>query len=244
MNPRLFSWEMNSLSDRKIIVQITFNSKALKHNKNQRFTKEWIDERMVIFMKFTLQSLKKQSNQDFITLVRYAEETEQLIVQALKRYGELPSNIEFVREADYENRITELIKDYRHLYLARIDSDDMYHQSFIQQLHDCQHKETTIALINQNGYLYDSIKECLSPIHFSSPPFHTLIYRTEEYSAGKRYPLRSHTAAIEYPHEFFPHRNYCIVIHSTNTTSHFRIKGKNHLSPPKTKQILSEFMNL
>lgn len=226
---------------KKVIVHIAFNTKNMA--KDQKFTKDWIENRIHIFTKYTLQSLKNQTNQQFTTLVRYEDESKAIIKQALKQYDPLPSNVIFIKESKYNRTLQKHIEGFNYLYLARIDSDDMYHQNFIQQLHDYQPKENTVALINQKGYLYDSIHHRLCKIRYSSPPFHTLIYRTKEYLEGKRYYLRCHTHAIKLPHEILDHRNFTVVIHSTNTSSKFKPKSEKDLvAPHRIDKVLRKFL--
>ncbi|MFS0907753.1 glycosyltransferase, partial [Priestia aryabhattai] len=85
---------------KKIIVEIHFNAFGFTPD---RFEKKWIDHRMALFMKYAVSSLKKQTNQNFLTLVRYEDSTEKLIKEALAQYKKLPSNIKFVNKAEHMN---------------------------------------------------------------------------------------------------------------------------------------------
>ncbi len=230
---------------KKIIVQIRFNTSDHQANQGKRFTKEWIDYRISIFMKYTLQSLKIQTNQDFITLVRYESTTEDIIREALRHYEELPNNILFIRNNEYKKYIKNSIKEYDWLYLARIDSDDMYHKSFIQQLHDYNHKEDTVVLINQKGYIYDSLHNKMCLTKRTSPPFYVEIYKSIDYMEGKRHPISSHKHPIRLPHEILNGRNYVIVIHSNNTASTFEgIDSNSILQNGEEREILQEFIGM
>lgn len=68
---------------KRIIVDILFN--AWKRS-SRIYDRDWIENRMKIFMNYTLKSLKGQSNQNYIALVRYDRSTEKLIRQALSKY--------------------------------------------------------------------------------------------------------------------------------------------------------------
>lgn len=133
--------------------------------------------------------------------------------------------------------------------LVRLDCDDMYHKNFIQKLHDYTPKKSAKALINQNGYIYDSIKKGIIKTYRKSPPFYTLIYKVDDYINGKRYNMPGgHTYAIKLSHEILAGRNYVIVIHSKNTSkntsgSYRKSNHKNRITNKnKVKQILKNFM--
>ncbi|WP_432401138.1 glycosyltransferase [Wukongibacter sp. M2B1] len=231
------------MSDKKvkIIVTIEFNSRS---NGISR-TKEWIDYRMDIFNKFTLQSLKKQTNQNFLALVRYAEKTEDLINNALSKYKSLPSNINFIRNKEHEDIINASIVGYDYLYLVRLDCDDMYHKTFIQQLHEYKPKKETRVLVNQKGYVYDSINNRLGNWYYVSPPFYTLIYKVTDYQNGYRIPIpRGHCTVIRNPHEVINKTNYTVVVHEKNTLNKFDNHRVGNAIKDKTtiKNILNNFM--
>lgn len=228
------------MSKKRIIIRIPFNTS--NHNGEERFTREWIDYRISVFMKFTLESLKNQTNQEFITLVRYVPETEDLIQQALRKYDRLPTNILFISNSDYKEFIINDIKNYNDLYLVRLDSDDMYHQSFIQQLYDYDHKEKTKVLINQYGYIYDSLRHLVCAVKRKSPPFYVELYKSKNYIEGERHRITGHNRAIQLPHEIIKERNYVIVIHSNNTASYYDVDEERSMHNGEEKKILKEFM--
>ncbi|WP_167578084.1 glycosyltransferase family A protein [Ammoniphilus sp. YIM 78166] len=196
---------------------------------------------MSIFMKFTAQSLKNQTNKNFIALVQYADQTEHIIRQTLKKYPKLPGNIRFIKGTDFEQEVARYIAGSESLYMARLDSDDMYHKTFIQQLHDYKPKKDTQVLINQKGYIYNSLNHTLSTYTRSSPPFFTFIYDTEKYLAGKRYKINGHNDAIKLPHEVLKPLNFIVVIHNANTMSKFT-RENMVTDSAKIKQILQQFM--
>lgn len=229
---------------KKIIMDISFNVKKFKE---ERLSKEWIDQRISIFMHYTLKSLKKQSNQEFLAPVQYDPFTEDLIKKALTTYDSLPANIQYVTPGEYYELILDGIKGYDYLYLVRLDCDDMYHQSFIQQLHDYKPKANTRVLINQRGYMYDSVHNRIVEIFNPSPPFYTLIYNTEDYVKGIRYKLPGgHGGAIKLPHEIIDKNNYVIHVHSNNTLNKFRphkfMVGDIISDDNKVKEIIQKFM--
>lgn len=84
-------------------MEIQFNGRSEKVKRSEKnqlwqvgLTKEWIEYRLRIFMKYTLQSLKKQTNQNFTALIKYASASEDLILKTLAKYEPLPDNIRFI----------------------------------------------------------------------------------------------------------------------------------------------------
>lgn len=226
---------------KKIIIISSLNTMNFK---KKRLEKEWIDYRIDIFMKFTMKSLKQQTNQDFQAFILYEKESEVILKEALAKYEKLPDNIQFTTLKE-SKQIADNIRGYDFLYLVRIDSDDMYHKSYIQKLHDYMPKEETQVLINQNGYLYDSLNHRLSKYYNESPSPYTLIYKTKDYLANFRYKLQGgHPGAIKLPHEIMDGINFVVTVHAQNTSTQFR--PKNHAGaitdPIKVNQILEDYM--
>lgn len=227
------------MAKKKVIIQIAFNIFKLNGN---RLSRKWIQNRIALFIKYTLKSLKAQSNQDFIALVRYEPESEGIIKETLSRYAPLPDNVLFIPENTYDEIVNNYIKDTTDLYLVRIDSDDMYHRTFVQQLHDYNHKPNTQVLINQYGYLYHSEKQRIAPSFHKSPSFYVLIYKAKDYITGQRHPLpEGHRSAIKLHHEILKRRNYLNVIHSTNTSNKKQLKASFHIAGANFNKLLIEF---
>lgn len=228
------------MGKRKFIINITFNT--FRWNEH-RLEKDWIDDRIEKFMKFSLRSLKLQTNQDFMALVQYDPLSEENIKQALERYDKLPENVRFVIPKG--NPILKHIEGYDTLYLIRLDSDDAYHKSFIQQLHDFQPKKDTKVIINQKGYLYDSTRNRLAHVFYESPQFYTFIYKVPEYLAGKKYLLSGgHAGAIALEHEILDKRNFLNIVHSSNvlkTPRHLNYKNIIH-NPEEVSAIVKQFL--
>jgi hypothetical protein len=231
------------LLDKKIVVVSAFNTFNFR---DCRVSKEWIDTRINIFMNYTLNSLKNQTNQDFLAFLLYDPTTEGMIFDALSKYEQLPENIQFINYKYFNRTMKEAINDYDYLYLVRIDCDDMYHLSYIQQLQDFHHKAETKAIINQKGHLYDSVNIRLANYFFESPPFYTLIYETEEYKKGLRYKLPGgHAGAIQLSHEIIDKTNFLFHIHSTNTLNRFEQRfntGGLVTNPEDIKKILVDYL--
>ena len=229
---------------KRVIISIKFNNWDSNEIGDERLSEHWINARIGIFMKFTLQSLKKQTNQDFLTLVLYENSTENYIFNALRNHENLPNNIKFIRKTDYEKEVNQYIKGFNQLFLARIDSDDLFHITFVEQLHNYKPKPKTVALINQKGYIYDSVNHRLGTWFYFSPPFYTFIYHTNEWLGGKRYSiLGGHKSVISYPHEILKEGNFIVVVHSNNIHSKFNSPYRQKIIEEKERidEILKDF---
>lgn len=211
------------MKNKCVIVEIHFNSYGFK---KERFTKKWIDYRIKIFMLYTYRCLLKQTNKNFKTFIYYADRTESLIHRALRKYKKLAPHIQFVKISARNKRVLDCLEGFKHVYFVRIDSDDMYCKTFIAQLHAFKPKPSTKALINQRGFWYDSNRKRMAAVIRKSPPFYTLIYKTEDFKNGMRYLLKGHGSVIRLRHEKLKPRNYMVIIHGKNTSTRFRIRKK------------------
>ena len=70
-----------------------------------------------IFMKYTRKSLENQTYQDFLTVVVYEPESEQIINNILKEYSNLPKNIIFTKNSSIP--INDYIKDGDEVLVVR-----------------------------------------------------------------------------------------------------------------------------
>ncbi|MFB4163996.1 hypothetical protein ACE1TI_09175 [Alteribacillus sp. JSM 102045] len=234
------------MKNKIIIFNILFNNLRKKHvpprpHPKIVLTKEWIHNRMKIFMNNTRKSLENQTNQEFIALVRYEDSTEDIIQTALDEYEKLPKNIIFIKESKVDSYIHSIIKNYYYLYLVRLDSDDMYHKAIVNRLHKYSPKSDTKVLINQNGFIYNTTNNIMAAYRKESPPFFTLVYNTSEYLEGVRHPITKHKEAIKLPHEVLKGRNFIVTVHSSNTSSRFKTSNDLKLSSKDTKRILRDF---
>ena len=206
-----------------IIIESCFN---IIPARKERLTKEWIENRINIFMNYTLKSLKAQTNQNFFALLLYDNRSEILIKNELEKYEELPKNVKFVTKDEFNKIVAERIKNYDLLYMVRLDCDDMYHKTFIQQLFDLDPLEGTQAIINQRGYIYDSVRNLIAEFPCKSPNYYTLIYNVKSYLNGERYKLPGgHDYVINLPHQIIRKYNYIRHAHSNNNVTRLEKYG-------------------
>ena len=223
--------------NKKIIIQIPFNIQGL--NIKNEMNEEWIRYRLKIFNNYTLKSLIAQTNQHFTLLFRCREETIPFIK---KEIGEsLPENILIIGK-EHEQKIKDLIKDYKYLYLVRLDSDDMYINIFMDMLHNYTPKLETEALMNGNGYVYNHNTKELAIWEYLSPPFFSLIYEVTDYLKGKRYHLKDGHSGVKFlKYEILSGRNYMVVVHEKNNVTTFEYKARKELIFDGKSEILKSF---
>lgn len=223
---------------RKIIISSKFNimtgNRNFTYGRNEhlRKNKEWIDNRVDIFMKYTGKCLMEQTNQDFTAVYVYADETEEDIKSAFSRYPKLNSNIIFVKKSEYEETIDNLSSDVDELFLVRLDSDDLYKKDIVEKLHNIEVDDSIEGLICRKGYMYEGLSNRLAKYYHKNFTFYTLIYRLNneevKYSSLDVTPYEllvdfSHGRIDDYNLLELQGRNYIFNIHGTNTDSTFEL---------------------
>lgn len=204
--------------NKKIIISIHFNS--LKYSE-KRLSVEWIEERLDIFWKYTLQSFKVQTNQDFEAYLHYDKLSKETVETALSKREALPPNVHFGDRSTNEEAIRESIQYSDVFYWVRLDSDNLYHKDYIQKLHDFEHKPETQALISQAGYIYGETTKRLAHYYQVSPPFYTLIYKPKEYIRGKRYEVPGGHGSVAklLKYETVAGDNFLVTVHNKNVSN-------------------------
>lgn len=232
--------------DRKIIIQISLNTRSKGGESTSRFDKElnktWIENRLRIFRQYTLQSLKAQTNQDFLVLINCHDETLNIINEFLNGFEKLPENIKIVGTTKFKEEVKNAITGFKYLYLVRLDSDDMYHKDFVNLISNYNNLIGTEALMNKNGYVYNHNTKELAKWEFFSPPFYTLIYDVDNYLKGQRYYLeRGHCGIRLLKYEILPGENYMIIVHKDNMTTTWEYEARKSLILDNKDKILKEF---
>ncbi|MBE0340012.1 hypothetical protein E4V51_01020 [Paenibacillus sp. 28ISP30-2] len=227
--------------NRKIVIEINFNNYGMNPN---RLTREWISERLDVFRTFTLRSLLSQTNADFLSVVKLAGGCSDIVEDELAKREPLPDPIRFGTSIESKRRINAYIEATDELLIARIDSDDLYHQSCVQQLHDYEFQPDTVALVNQMGYLWDAVEGQMAPVFHRSPSFYVFRYQAKDFLDDYRIVIPgkgTHGYVTELPHEVIPHRNYVNVIHAANTSVK-KVPVKDRLTEDDMKAVLAEFL--
>ncbi len=206
----------------KICIIISFNERNYINGLN--LTKEWIDYRIDIFMKYTMKNLMKQTSQDFTVIIKYQEGTKDLIDESLRRYPPLSNQYTFAKKSELNGIITSQLqeKDYDYLIMTYIDSDDMYHYQYLEKLKNYHPKADVRYLINQKGYIFDSVNHRLGHWLCKFPTFFALVYKVSDYSQGIRYKIDGRKIGTgDKQYEILDENNFMITVHQANTATHF-----------------------
>lgn len=224
---------------KRMVIPIHFNS--LKYS-DKRLTKEWIEDRLDIFWRFTLQSLKAQTNQEFEAYLMYDILSAQVVQEALSHREPLPENIKFLDLKAAKERIEDTLEGYDQLYWIRLDSDNLYEKNFIQKLYDAQPAPETQALVCQMGYMYDEQTGNIVPYYQFSPPFYTLIYEPKHYIRGFRYETPGGHGSVGklLKCEFLQGDNFLVTIHGANVSNASFLMSNHKALPQEMYQDILE----
>lgn len=201
--------------DKKLIFEVHFNDWG---GAAGRLTKPWIENRLALFMSYTLKSLQIQTMQDFTCYVLYEPKTKGTILDQLGKYKSLPRNIRFVTPVEYKSNLAKEIQGYQRFYLIHLSSDDMYRKDFVEKLLSFSPKQETRALIPQYGYVYDSVQHRLGKFFFWLPSYGVTIYNVTSYLKNQvlEYSWRD---ALKIPKEYINVKDPIWInhVHAFNT---------------------------
>lgn len=222
----------------RFIITIPFNNLAFSQ---ERLTYEWIKKRLNLFFKYSFQSLKNQTNQDFLALLMCDNSSMSNINQLLKEHEELPDNIKFIANSEGTKTVNDYIRGGDMYYAIRVDSDNTLKINFIDQLHRITINENTQAILAQRGYVfYEPTKELVYYTQ-DSPSFYALVYKVSDYMLGKLYLLQGgHMGVSKLNYKPMEGFNYVINIHSQNVSNNSAlIRNRPRVLNPQA--VLKEF---
>lgn len=233
---------------------------------------EWYDKRADIFIKYTLESLKKQTNKNFILWITFRPQellnpTTKRIAQALTKSG-IGNIMSFNgtmftedkatwHNTDLKERLTlclpslkEFVGDADWVFETNLDSDDMIHKKFSEIVLNYRPSKEG-ALFMRKGYVYNTqgrVAEWNNPI---SQQNYTIMFPTKIYfDAEKRLKyLKGFNTHEQVPILFknaeeLPEGLYCSVIHGGNISTVWthHFRGKEYFNFEEQKLILNNFI--
>ena len=127
---------------------------------NRILAEDYLEERFNIFEKYTLQSMKNQTNQNFTWLILFHKKTpnkfKQRIQQLKNEYNFIDlyfDNEEKFSFSDYCNNQGE---DKKWYITTRIDNDDMFAEDYIEQIQEYANKNLYTAVLSfERGKQFD-----------------------------------------------------------------------------------------
>lgn len=194
---------------------------------------EWLDHRFNLFFNTCLTSVLNQESRNFIWLIYLDIRTPLSYVQQLRdRIEDYPhievltkeggfDDIRYHLSADISKRIDS---ETEFLITSRIDSDDLIHKNFIQEVqHHFDYQE--YMSINFNfGWVYDRKMKVLGKAKNMSNPFISLIEKTNSNKPIKTVFWQSHTDFISERDRLEinnDERLWCMNIHQVNDSTKF-----------------------
>lgn len=249
-----------------IIVSIPFTGLGLF---NGYRGDEWFKRRIELFHKYTLHSLKKQTNQNFIIWCQFRpEERDNPLLQKLidSRIG---CNIEYVftfggiciwddrkenEEQGLLNRLKitlpglEKIVGKEDVKLINLASDDMYSDEVVESVFNAPFAPRT-ALTHQLGYIYSTDDRLAEWNPTTNPPFYTLMYTNEDFlNPEKHYKFlegfHSHEDIVKVFNPVrMPDRRYMVLVHNANISTQWShpFRGQEIYSQSEKNKILTKF---
>lgn len=192
----------------------------------------WINNRLDLFLNYTLSSILKQSEKSFHWVIFVDFETTISILEKLKYNLKLYPNIELKKYSgsfgdwrkQVKNSVAEIIpEDIEYLISTRIDSDDIVHFDFIKTIQSHFGNQNYLPLNFDKGYLLEASSGIISKKSNFSNPFVSLIEKKSE----KGYLTVYHKMHHEYLTDTSllrikdGTRLWCMMIHENNDSSSF-----------------------
>lgn len=159
----------------------------------KRVQPDWLEYRYRFMVDQTLASL---ANQSFVSPVYiFVEPHYRAEIDKIAQSKPLPEFCEIISEPIRDLLVAR--HDFDVLYLSRIDSDDLYHQTVVEEI--ISQEPTAECFVYRSGYVYDIPTRKLAPYKHPSPPFYTDVYTREELEAvaSKRRSSHSHTHMVK-----------------------------------------------
>ncbi|MDF2878594.1 MAG: hypothetical protein K0S30_1690 [Clostridia bacterium] len=227
----------------RYIIYSRFNSDiglSKQFHVSDSLSEKWIAYRLLIFNLYTRRSLEAQTNQDFLSVLNVHPDSMSIVEAELKKYPPLPPHIVFT--SDKNQTIETYIRDADQLYLCNLDSDDMYHPSFVQFLHEHPTQKDKPLLLLKNGYILNTNTHVVNHYYSPSPPFFAEIFDVKDYlSYARFYPPLAHGYMERFNHETITQRLFMIILHDRNTWPNYRREVPKVF---ETNQILPDWQEV
>lgn len=147
---------------------------------NENVDREWVQKRIEYFIRYTLQSLREQTSQDFKIWIFGNALNHDLH----RSYDELKDCL-FVYDQGQKITAT-LSEDF--LLLTRLDSDDLFHCDAIAEVRrKVQLSGGMEFLVWRQHYVWDTRNAILGTHFHESPPFVTQVFPKEAYRNTQKF---------------------------------------------------------
>ena len=225
---------------------------------------EWFKRRIDLFHQYTLKSLLKQTEQDFVIWLQFRQqEKNNLLTQTIKIPHKYITTFEGIciwddrKQNEEQGLLDRLSKSLPNLSnivgdedvkLINIASDDMYSEEVVASVKE-QPFEGGVALTHRLGYIYgtnDRLAEWNPTTH---PPFHTIMYSNETFlNPQKHFEFIKEYKSHEFIPKVFkeirmPDRRYMVLVHNANISTVWEhpFRGREIYNTTDKNKILTKF---
>lgn len=224
---------------------------------------EWFKRRIELFHKYTLQSLLKQTEQDFTIWLQFRpEEKDNPLIKTINIPHKHIMTFHGIciwddRKHNEEDGLLNRLKDTipelnigkEDVKLINLGSDDMYSREVIASVkaHPFEHHS---VLTHRLGWVYsentDQLAEWNPTTH---PPFYCLMINNETFTDPQKHfeiieGIKSHEfVTIEFEERRMPDRRYCVVTHNANISTTYKhpFRGNEIYDEDSKLSILKNF---
>lgn len=194
----------------------------------------WLDEeylksRFELFEYYTFYSLKRQSNQNFVWLVMFHQDTPEKYKEKIRRFQlEMPQFTPLFFTSEESAKMPQLIEDYikknyegYYVITTRIDNDDLVHDTFIEKIREAYEEKDKIKFVSFiNGLQYDKRKKQI--LKFNYPDNHFISLFTDSTKLGNH--------VLQYNHAFISRENIEIMYQKTRIPLWVEIVHESNVS--------------
>lgn len=155
-------------------------------------SKEWLDQRFILFENYCLPSVLNQSNANFIWLLFFDNDTSYEYRERIHELIEKYDNIRVVYTDGFsgflpslrQNIDDQLSEEDRFIITTRLDNDDALHKDFIKAVQDLSIEEHETVIDLSKGYQVNIAKDNYDVriYNFSFNQFVSLVENRETYN--------------------------------------------------------------
>jgi hypothetical protein len=204
---------------------------------------DWPRYRYNFMVDNTLRSICNQSQVLIYVEPHYREQVAQF-----EKEKPLPKNAKIITGPVF-HYVCDNYPEFEYLYLTRLDSDDLFHESPVEEI--LSQDPIFRTLIYQVGFLYDVPSQRIDYYAHPCPPFYTDIFPKAEVDKGEMPKRKGHGQGLGGMKELLSPGKFVVMCHNQSmqcTTSFEKLQAitKRHAhllrsKPPLRDGLLSEF---
>lgn len=169
-------------------VNLGYKDRIGKIKKDLFNEESWLDYRFDIFYNTCLPSMINQTNQEFIWFIYLDIETPKKYIEAVKNKIEGKQNVIVLLKAGSFGSVLQHAKDsildfgverFDYLITTRIDSDDMIHSDYINEIQKRFNYQKYASINFNKGFVYDLRFKLLGTAINKSNPFISVIEKVD-----------------------------------------------------------------